>query len=194
MDDIAVEIGVDPMDLRIDHLEDERAISVLREVAAMSGWANQRSDNEGFGIALCRYKNRSAYCAVVARVDCSKQINFTHAWAAIDAGEVINPDGIINQIEGGIIQSASWTLKERVDLRDDAVVSTNWASYPILRFSEMPEIRVQLIDRPELPPLGVGEAATGATAAAIGNAVRDAVGIRVRNLPITREAILAEIK
>src|SRR5690606_15677609 len=137
------------------------------------------------------YKNRSAYCAVVARVVCDERVRLTHAWAAVDAGEAINPDGVINQIEGGIVQSASWTLKERVDFEGDAVTTCDWEAYPILRFSEVPEIKVSLIERPEMPSLGVGEAATGPTAAAIGNAVRRALGIRVRTLPITRDAILA---
>jgi CO/xanthine dehydrogenase Mo-binding subunit len=140
---------------------------------------------------LCQYKNRSAYCAVVARVVCDERVRLTHAWAAVDAGEAINPDGVMNQIEGGMVQSASWTLKERITFEGDAVTNRDWEAYPILRFSEVPEIKVSLIVRPEMPPLGVGEAATGPTAAAIGNAVHRALGIRVRTLPITREAILA---
>ena len=191
MDDVAAEFGIDPVGFRIQHLEDERAAAVLRAAAAMSGWPGERREGVGFGIAFSQYKNRSGYCAVVARVECTEQIHFTHAWAAVDAGEAINPNGIINQIEGSIIQSASWTLKEQVGLKDDAVNTHDWPSYPIIRFSEVPEIKVHLIAQPQLPPLGVGEAATGATAAAIGNAVRQALGVRVRKLPITRDSILA---
>jgi nicotinate dehydrogenase subunit B len=191
MDDIAAEIGVDPVALRIAHLEDTRAAAVVQKAAGMAGWPGPRVPGTGFGIGFCQYKNRSAYCAVVARVVCDERVRLTHAWAAVDAGEAINPDGIVNQIEGGIVQSASWTLKERVTFDGDAIATRDWESYPILRFSEVPEIRVEVIARPEAPPLGVGEAATGPTAAAIGNAVRSALGIRIRTLPITRDAIVA---
>ncbi|NJO32143.1 MAG: molybdopterin-dependent oxidoreductase [Rhodospirillales bacterium] len=191
MDDIAIEIGSDPIALRLSHLQDKRAASVLEEAAMMAGWPGAPVEGEGLGVGLCQYKNRSAYCAVVAKVMCGEQIRLTHAWAAVDAGEAINPDGIVNQIEGGIIQSASWTLLERVALNGDAVSTHDWDTYPIMRFSEVPEIEVRLLSRAELPPLGVGEAATGATAAAIGNAVRQALGIRIRKLPITRDAVLA---
>jgi CO/xanthine dehydrogenase Mo-binding subunit len=191
MDDIAAEIGTDPVALRIKHLDDKRAIAVIERAAEMAGWPGRQIQGEGLGIGFCQYKNRSAYCAVVLRVVCDERVRVTHAWAAVDAGEAINPDGIKNQIEGSIIQSTSWTLKERVSFEGDAVTTRDWEGYPILRFSEVPEIKVDLIVRPELPGLGVGEVAMGPTAAAIGNGVRRALGIRVRNLPITRDAILA---
>jgi nicotinate dehydrogenase subunit B len=191
MDDVAAEIDTDPLQLRLAHLEDERAAAAIAKAAEMAGWPGPQVQGEGLGIGFCQYKNRSAYCAVVARVVCDERVRLTHAWAAVDAGEAINPDGIINQIEGGIVQSASWTLKERVNFEGDAVTTQDWEAYPILRFSEVPEIEVSLTVRPELPALGVGEAATGPTAAAIGNAVYRALGIRVRALPITRDALLA---
>jgi CO/xanthine dehydrogenase Mo-binding subunit len=193
MDDIAIDVGADPISLRLAHLEDKRAATVLETVASMAEWPGTRIEGAGFGVGLCQYKNRSAYCAVVARVVCGERIRLSHAWAAVDAGEAINPDGIVNQIEGGIIQSASWTLIESVIHNGDAVVTHDWDSYPIMRFSEIPEIDVRLLDRPELPPLGVGEAAAGATAAAIGNAVRQALGVRIRRLPITRDAVLSAL-
>ncbi len=191
MDDIAAETGTDPLALRLAHLEDARAAEVVRTAAKMADWPGARVQGEGLGIGFCQYKNRSAYCAVVAKVVCDERVRLTHVWAAVDAGEAINPNGIINQIEGGIVQSASWTLKERVEFDGDAIATRDWAGYPILRFSEVPEIEVSLIAQPDAPPLGVGEAATGPTAAAIGNAVRAALGVRVRTLPITREAIVA---
>ena len=191
MDDIAVEIGTDPVALRIKHLDDKRAIAVIERAAEMAGWPGIEAPGEGLGIGFCQYKNRSAYCAVVLRVVCDERVRVTHAWAAVDAGEAINPDGIKNQIEGSIIQSTSWTLKESVSFEGDAVATRDWEGYPILRFSEVPEIKMDLIVRPELPGLGVGEVAMGPTAAAIGNGVRRALGIRVRSLPITRDAILA---
>ena len=114
----------------------------------------------------------------------------------VDAGQAINPDGILNQIEGGIVQGASWTLKEQVQHDENGTRTRDWASYPILRFSEVPEVDVEVINRPELPSLGAGESSQGPIAAAIANAVADAVGIRLRDLPFTpekvREAIMAK--
>lgn len=194
IDDIAHEIGADPVQLRLDHLTDPRAIAVIRTAAEMAGWPGERKAGQGLGIGFAQYKNRSAYCAVVARVVCEADVRLIEAWSAVDAGEAINPDGIINQVEGGIIQSASWTLKEQIRFEDDAVANTAWSTYPILRFSEAPRIAVKLIGRPDAPPLGVGETATGPTAAAIGNAVRQALGVRVRSLPLTREAVAAALR
>ncbi|HWV81028.1 MAG TPA: molybdopterin cofactor-binding domain-containing protein [Hyphomicrobiaceae bacterium] len=191
MDDVAAEIGADPVAFRLSHLEDVRAAAVISKAAEMAGWPGPRAQGEGLGIGFCQYKNRSAYCAVIVRVVCDERVRVTHAWSAVDAGEAINPDGIKNQIEGSIVQSASWTLKEQVAFDGDAVATRDWEAYPILHFSEVPEIEVGLIVRPELPGLGVGETAMGPTAAAIGNAVNRALGIRVRTLPITRDAILA---
>jgi nicotinate dehydrogenase subunit B len=114
-------------------------------------------------------------------------------WAAVDAGLVINPDGAANQIEGGIIQATSWALKERVRFEDGRVASDSWDGYPILRFSEVPEIEVRFIDAPDEPTLGLGEASLGPTAAAIGNAVARALGTRIRDLPLTRERIMATL-
>ena len=193
MDDVAAEIGADPVALRLDHLNDARARAVIERAAAACGWPGEQEDGAGLGLGFAQYKNRSAYCAVAARVELDRDVRITHAWAAVDAGEAINPDGIANQIEGGIVQAASWTLKEALRFEGDAVVTRDWESYPILRFSEAPEIAVEVIDRPEDPALGVGEASLGPTAAAIGNAVFHGLGVRVRDLPITRDAIAAAI-
>ena len=110
-------------------------------------------------------------------------------FAAVDAGQVVNPDGLINQVEGGIVQSASWTLKEAVRWDRAGSLARSWEDYPILKFDEVPEIAVELINRPELPGLGSGECAAGPTAAAIANALHDALGVRVRDLPLTPERI-----
>ena len=115
----------------------------------------------------------------------------TRAWAAVDVGQVINPDGVVNQIEGGIVQAISWTLKERVAYDSHGVTSRNWDDYPILTFAEVPEVEVALIDRPELPPLGAGEGMPGPTAAAIGNAIYNAMKVRLRDMPFTRERLIA---
>jgi CO/xanthine dehydrogenase Mo-binding subunit len=193
MDDVALEIGADPVQLRLGHLENARAAAVIRKAADMAGWPGAKRDGEGIGLGFAQYKNRSAYCAVVARVVVDADVRLTHAWSAVDVGEVINPDGVINQIEGAIIQSASWTLHERVAFDGDTVATRDWESYRVMRFSEIPEIEVVILARPEELALGVGEAATAPTAAAIGNAVRNALGTRIRSLPITRDAILTAI-
>lgn len=193
MDDIAAEIGADPVQLRIDHLDDARAVAVICKAADMAGWPGAKRDGEGLGIGFAQYKNRSGYCAVIARALLDRGVRLAQIWSAVDVGEVINPDGVINQVEGAIIQSASWTLHESVALDGDAVATRDWESYRVLKFSEVPEIEVALIARPEEAALGVGEAATAPTSAAIGNAVRQALGTRIRALPITREAIVAAI-
>jgi nicotinate dehydrogenase subunit B len=112
---------------------------------------------------------------------------------AVDCGEAINPDGIANQIEGGAIQATSWTLKEAVQFDRSRVTSDTWETYPILRFSEVPAVEIEIVARPEEKPLGAGEAAQGPVAAAIANAVYDALGVRIRDLPITPERIVATI-
>jgi CO/xanthine dehydrogenase Mo-binding subunit len=130
---------------------------------------------------------------VVAEVEVDEEVRVTRVWAAVDAGLVINPDGAENQIEGGIIQATSWALKERVRFEDGRVASDTWGGYPILRFSEVPEVEIRFIDAPHEPALGLGEASLGPTAAAIGNAVARALGTRIRDLPLTRERIMATL-
>jgi CO/xanthine dehydrogenase Mo-binding subunit len=142
---------------------------------------------------MARYKDRGAYCAVVAEVEAEDEIRVRNLTVAVDVGRVINPDGVRNQIEGGATQATSWTLKERVRFDRRRITSVDWESYPILRFSEAPDVAVHLVDRPDLPSVGAGEAAQGPTAAAIGNAVAAALGVRVRDLPITTEAVVAAI-
>jgi CO/xanthine dehydrogenase Mo-binding subunit len=151
----------------------------------------------GRGIAFARYKNRAAYSAVVVELAVAKEIRLTHVWCATDAGLVINPDGVLNQIEGGIIQSASWVLMEQVRFDNDeknlGVSTFDWETYPVLKFSEVPEIDIELINTKDEVPLGVGEVTAGPTAAAIGNAVSHALGARIRDLPLTRERIMATL-
>lgn len=144
----------------------------------------------GWGLGFAKYKNTAAYCAIVVRVEVIETVHVSHVYAVVDTGEVINPDGAINQTEGGILQSMSWTLKESIKFDGPSVSTENWLDYPILKFSELPEVHVSLIDRPECPPLGCAEAAQGPIAAAIGNAVFNAIGVSVPNLPLTKEALL----
>jgi CO/xanthine dehydrogenase Mo-binding subunit len=136
----------------------------------------------------------AAYAAVVAEVDVEESVRLIRVWCAADAGLVINPDGAINQLEGGIIHAASWALKEGVRLDGGGISSRDWERYPVLRFSEVPEVFVELVDpAADRPCLGVGEASGGPTVAAIGNAVAHALGARLRDLPLTRERVMAAL-
>jgi nicotinate dehydrogenase subunit B len=194
MDELAGIAGEDPVAYRLSLLSDPRARRVIETAAEMSGWSTALSgEGRARGLGFARYKNRAAYAAVVAEVDVGDEVRLTRAWAAVDAGLVINPDGAANQIEGGIIQAASWTLKEAVRFADGRVASDTWEAYPILRFSEVPEIDIRFIDAQDQPALGLGEASLGPTAAAIGNAVARALGTRIRALPLTRERIAATL-
>src|SRR6202012_22997 len=157
-----------------------------------SGWGTAE-DAVGRGIAYARYKNSSAYCAVVAEVEAVSEIRVRRMTIAVDAGLIVNPDGAVNQIEGGAIQATSWALKEQVRFDRYGVTSSTWETYPILRFSEVPAVDVELRPGNGNPALGVGETAQGPTAAAIGNAVCHALGVRVRTLPFSGENIVAAI-
>jgi CO/xanthine dehydrogenase Mo-binding subunit len=193
MDELADKAGIDPVAFRLRHLSDPRARQVIESVARRSGWRPdaERGIGRGAGIGFCRYKNTAAYVAIIAEVEAAEEIRVRKVYCAVDAGLVINPDGVINQIEGGIVQSISWTLKEEVVFDGRRITTRSWREYPILRFAEAPELDVELIARPDCPPLGVGEAAQGPAAAAVANAVARALDVRVRDLPITRERIVA---
>jgi CO/xanthine dehydrogenase Mo-binding subunit len=196
MDELAERAGQDPVAYRLALLADPRARAVIERVAAMSGWEPglPAGTGRGRGIGFARYKNMAAYAAVVVEVEAEAEIRVQRVWCACDAGLVINPDGAVNQLEGGIIQATSWALKEGVRLDSAGIASRDWDGYPVLRFSEVPEIAVELIGAAaDLPPLGVGEAAGGPTVAAIGNAVAHALGMRLRDLPLTRERIAAAL-
>ncbi|WP_213284868.1 molybdopterin cofactor-binding domain-containing protein [Bradyrhizobium sp. sGM-13] len=191
LDEIAAERGEDPVAFRLRHLRDERAKDVIRAVAARAGWKPEKLPGIGHGIGFGRYKNTGAYCAAIAEIESAEEISVRKLTLAVDVGEAINPDGVINQIEGGAIQATSWALKERVRFDRERITSTSWTEYPILRFSEVPDVKVEIIQRPDMDPVGAGEAAHGPVTAAIANAVFDALGVRVRDLPITRDRIIA---
>ncbi|WP_324133813.1 molybdopterin cofactor-binding domain-containing protein [Bosea sp. (in: a-proteobacteria)] len=194
MDELAHEQGEDPLAFRLRHLGDARARAVLERAAAMADGGAAVPEGRGRGLAFARYKNTGAYCAVVAEIDLAAEPRATQLWIAVDVGEAINPDGVANQIEGGAVQATSWTLKEEVAFSREAVTSTSWETYTILRFSEVPEVTVEIVPRPDLPPLGAGECAQGPTAAALANAVHAALGVRVRQMPITRDRIIAAME
>jgi len=195
MDELSDLAGADPFDFRIKHLKDKRAIAVLEKLRQVSNWsAIEVKASEGKGIGFARYKNSSAYTAVAFFVSVDKtagDIKLEKAVSVTDAGQVINPDGLKNQIEGGIIQAASWTLKEQVNFTREQVVSLDWSGYPILRFSEVPEMETHLIDRPDEPSLGGGESSQGPSGAALANAVANALRSRLRDIPFTRERVRA---
>jgi CO/xanthine dehydrogenase Mo-binding subunit len=195
MDELAHAADADPVEFRLRHLKDARARAVIEKAAAMAAWRpREQGDGErGRGIGFARYKNLGCYAAVIVEVAVAETVRVTRAWAAVDVGQVINSDGVVNQIEGGIVQTISWTLKERIDYDAHAVTTRNWDTYPILTFPEVPEIEVAFIDRPELPPLGAGEGMQGPTAAAIGNACYNALKVRLRDMPFTRERLISAL-
>jgi CO/xanthine dehydrogenase Mo-binding subunit len=193
LDELAAAHGADPVEYRLRHLKDPRARAVIERAAAMAGWRpNEKGDGaRGRGIGFCKYKNLGSYCAVIAEVELAQELRVRRAWAAVDIGRVVNPDGAINQIEGGVVQATSWTLKEAVRFDEHFVTSLNWDRYPILTFAEAPQVTVELLDRPEQTSKGAGEGAQGPTGAAIANALYNACGVRVRELPLTRARIAA---
>jgi len=196
MDELALEAGEDPVAYRLSVLADKRARAVVERVARMSGWRAgvPGGTGNGRGIAFARYKNIAAYAAIVAEVEVEESVSVTRVWCAADAGLVINPDGAINQLEGGIVQAVSWALKEGVRLDTAGISSRDWESYPVIKFSEVPEIACDLVGAvSDNPPLGIGEASGGPTVAAIGNAVAHALGARLRDLPLTRERVMAAL-
>jgi CO/xanthine dehydrogenase Mo-binding subunit len=194
LDELAAGRGEDSVAFRLRHLSDPRARDVIQSVARRADWKPHKQSGVGYGIGFARYKNTGAYCAVVAEVEGAEDIRVKRLIIAVDVGEAINPDGVINQIEGGAIQATSWVLKEQVRFDRERITSSTWSSYPILRFSEVPDVQIELIARPELDPVGAGEAAHGPTTAAIANAVFDCLGVRVRNLPITRDSLIAAME
>lgn len=194
VDDLARDRGEDPVAWRLRHLSDPRARAVIEAAARRARWGEPLAgEGAGRGFAWARYKGFGAYCAVVAEVELTHVVRVRRLVIAVDVGLAVNPDGVANQIEGGAIQATSWTLKEAVTFDRTRITSNSWEAYPILRFSEVPAVEVEVLQQPESPPLGAGEAAQGPTAAAIGNAVFDAIGARVRSLPLTAERIAAAL-
>jgi nicotinate dehydrogenase subunit B len=192
MDELASAAGRDPVEFRLSHLSDPRGRAVLQTAAARAGWTGWTPrEAVGHGIGYAQYKNSAAYCAVVAEVEAVAEVRVRRLVIAADAGLVINPDGAANQIEGGAVQATSWTLLERVRFDRFNVTSDTWDTYPILRFSEVPAIEVEFVAGQGNPALGIGECAQGPTAAAIANAVYDALGVRVRSLPLTAGQLTA---
>jgi nicotinate dehydrogenase subunit B len=208
IDELAAAAGADPVAFRLRHLSDPRAIEVIQKAAEVAGWEARPSGPrerpavgssellQGRGIAFVRYETEYTYVAVVAEVEVEPTNGNTRVTRVVvghDCGLIINPDGLTNQIEGNVIQGISRALKEEVTWDDHAVTSVDWSTYHILTFAEAPAIELALIDRPEEPALGAGEPAICPVAAAVGNAIFDATGVRLRTAPFTPERVLAEL-
>jgi CO/xanthine dehydrogenase Mo-binding subunit len=199
-DELAAEAGMDPVDFRRRSLSDPRAIAVLERAAAMLDWQPRRSaragDRIGRGIAYMRYKNAENYVAMGMEVAVDRgsgKITVRRIACAHDCGLIINPDGLRNQVEGNILHTLSRVLHEEVTFQDSHVTSVDWASYPILRFPDVPQVQVALINHPDQPHYGAGEAACAPVAAALANAVFDATGVRLRSIPFTPSRVKAAL-
>ncbi|MDB6145351.1 MAG: Twin-arginine translocation pathway signal, partial [Pseudomonas sp.] len=202
LDEIAAVEGIDPLTIRLNNIDpaDVRGVEVLKRVAALSKWQEGAYPRpvasgetvQGRGIAYVKYDLSKTYVAMVAEVEVNRttgKILARKFYVAHDCGLVINPDGTRNQIEGCIVQTLSRTLKEELKFDQSTVTSRDWGSYPILTFAEVPEIEIELIDRPTEPPLGIGEVAAAVVCAAVGNAVFDATGVRMRSIPFTEAKV-----
>jgi CO/xanthine dehydrogenase Mo-binding subunit len=194
IDEIAHARGLDPLAFRLGLLDDPRAQAVLRVLAERVHWSKRRAElltqeGWGLGLAFARYKSKGAYCAVAAEVEVTDEVHVRRLTVVADIGQVVHADGAVSQLEGGAIQSTSWALKEAVRFDAEKILTQDWEAYPILRFSEVPAVDVHLMPGGENPSLGAGEATQGPTTAAIANAVFHALGVRVRELPLTAEAI-----
>jgi len=198
MDELAAEAEADPVAFRITHLKDPRAKAVLEAAAKAADWkpGQKGTGTSGRGVAFAKYKTLATYVAIVVDLEldrASGRIKVPRAFVAVDSGQIINPDGLTNQIEGGIVQSTSWTLHEQVRFDKTGILSQSWDSYPILTMNEAPSVTTVLIDRPNEHPLGAGEASQGPTAAAIANAFTAATGKRIRELPLHPERVKAAL-
>jgi nicotinate dehydrogenase subunit B len=198
MDELAAAAGIDPVAFRLAHIKDERERAVIEAVAKAADWKpGEKGDGRrGRGIGYARYKTVATYNAVIAEVEVNRTtgiVKVPRIWTSVDAGQIINPDGLTNQIEGGIIQSMSWTLYEHVRFDRNGILSDDWMNYPILTMRDVPRVETVLINRPNEPALGAGEAAQGPAAAAIANAFAAATGRRIRELPLTPERVRAAL-
>ncbi|MGF7158783.1 CO/xanthine dehydrogenase Mo-binding subunit [Rhodoligotrophos appendicifer] len=191
MDRLAEAAGKDPIDFRLSHLRDERAKSVIRAAADTANWPGSNEDSHGRGFAFARYNNRKAYAAVIADIVLGDDadLRFKRITIAVDAGEIIDHDGLRLQIEGGVLQAASWMRYEEVHYDQDGIASRDWETYPILRCDNIPHIEVVLLDRPGKRYLGPSECSLSPTGAAIANAVYNATGLRLSRMPFTPESI-----
>jgi len=200
MDELAHRLSQDPLAFRLAHLRgaaQARAVAVLQKVADMAAWSAPRPTNQpegwGRGLAYARCKNTGAFCAVVVELVAAEKVRLHKLWIAADLGHVVDADGAANQLEGGALQAASWALCEAAQLGPQGITSNDWTRYPILKFSDMPEVSVALMPGAEHASLGAGECSSGPTCAAVANAIFDAIGVRVRNMPFTPDNLMRAI-
>ena len=195
MDELAAQAGQCPVAYRLAMMSDPRTCRVIEAARDMAPWTSRGAGGagRGLGFAFSRYKNKAAYLATVVEVEAEDEVRVRRVWCAVDAGLVINPDGAANQVEGGVVQALSWTLKEQVRVDEGIIAAQDWDSYPILRFSEVPDVAVRFVGSALDPPLGLGEVALGPVTAATANAVAHALGTRLRDLPLTRECVFASL-
>jgi CO/xanthine dehydrogenase Mo-binding subunit len=200
MDELAHQQSQDPLAFRLAHLSganNTRAAAVLQKAADMAGWTQARPENApegwGRGLAYARYKNTGAFCAVVVELVVAEKVKLHKLWMAADLGHVVEANGAINQLEGGALQAASWALCEAAQLSPQGITSNDWTRYPILKFSDMPEVSVALMPAADHASLGAGECGSGPTCAAIANAIFDAIGVRVRSMPFNSDNLMRAI-
>jgi CO/xanthine dehydrogenase Mo-binding subunit len=200
MDELAHGQSQDPLAYRLAHLRganQARAVAVLQKAADMASWtapaSTARPEGWGRGLAYARYKNTGALCAVVVELVVAEKVKLHKLWIAADVGHVVDADGVIDQLEGGALQAASWALCEAAQLIPQGITSNDWTRYPILKFSDMPEVSVALMPGAQNPSLGAGECSSGPTCAAIANAIFDAMGVRVRSMPFNPENLMRAI-
>lgn len=195
VDELAEAAGADPLAYRLAMVAEPRGRAVLERLAQMCGWERRGEPGSGRGLGLGydRHRDRGAFCACAAEVEVEAEVKLVKLWCAVDGGLIVNPDGAKNQLEGGMIMAASWLLKEEVKLGGAGIASTTWDDYPILRFSEVPPIEIELLNTRDPRPYGLGEISQGPVMAAIGNAVAHALGVRIREAPFTREKIAAAL-
>jgi nicotinate dehydrogenase subunit B len=195
MDELSDAAGIDPVTFRLNHLSDPRARHVIEAVVQQANWQARGAagSGHGYGLGYARYKNKAGYCALIAHVEVAERVKVHHIWACVDAGAIVHRDGLLNQIEGGILQAMSWSLHESVRWNAQGIASRDWDNYPILSFNDVPQLDIHLVDSAMHPSLGSGEVATGPCAAALGNAVAHALGIRARHLPLNAARLMQAI-
>jgi len=204
LDELAAAAGADPFEYRVRNLKDPRGLELMERLRKLAAWTPRTAPAgdageiaKGRGVSYIKYELVRTYVGVVADVEVNRRtgkVRVERFFVAHDCGQIINPDGLRNQIDGNIIQTVSRTLIEDLQWNRSAVTSVDWQSYPILRFPEVPEIVIDLVDRPKERPWGAGEPTAAVVPSAIANAVYDAVGVRLRSVPFTPERVRAALK